>query len=489
MTTNATYIVKVGGVTAHVIAGTLNVNNTIGQRSTCTFTAWDATGLISWGQGTRVQVYDLNNTLVYGGFLEQDKITKPGFSALLQHQVTCKDYHYLADKRLAARSYLLQTAGSIVIDLINNYLSAEGVTFTSASIVAGATLPEVVFNYELVSKCIDAIATQTGYWWQIDNNKVLWFQPYGGLNAPFALDGTTVSQDDKLVYTNGNPQYVNRQFVTGGWDQTNTQTETRHGDGVSQAFALSYQVSRNLVSITLNGVAQTVGIKGVQTGYQWYAAEGDQTIAQDPSGTILISTDTLVITYRGRYPVVALAANDALITSQVSLEGGGTGYVESKYHNAKVKTLSGAFQIAASLLAHYGQKMRTVSWQMRASAAAGLQQGQLMTVNLPMLSPDLANLSMLIQSIEYTDNIDAINMWAIITAVGSPYDVTWQTFFQNLANQAQPQDAINIGDGGVLAVLTQWAALWNWTGTFTATKYTCLLCSASNPCGVTKIVC
>ncbi len=489
MTTNSTYLVKVAGTAANVEAGSLTIDNTIGQRSTCTFTAWDTTGLISWNQGTQVQVYDLNNTLIYGGFIEADKVIKPGYSPLVEHQVTCKDYHYLADKRLAARSYLNQTAGSIVFDLLDNYLSAEGVTFTSTSIATGATLPEVVFNYEMVSKCIDAIAQQTGYWWQIDVNKVLWFQPYGGQNAPFVLDGTTVGQDGILAYENGNPQYVNRQFVTGGWDKTNYQVETRHGDGVSQAFALSYQVSSDLVAITLNGVRQSVGVKGAQSGYQWYAAEGDQTIAQDPSGTILVSTDTLVITYKGRYPVVALAANDALISTQAALEGGGTGYVESKYHNAKIKSLQGAFQIASALLAHFGQKMRTLTWQMKATAAAGLQQGQLLTVNLPTLSPELSNLPMLIQSMEYTDGVDTVNMWCNLTAVGSPADVTWQTFFQNLANQQQPQDAINVGDDSVLAILTQWTALWGWAAAFTATGYSCLICGTSTLCGTGQIVC
>ena len=485
--TPKSYQVAIGGVLANVVAGTLTANNTIGQRSTLSCTAWDATGALTFDQGTQIQLYDTSNTLIYGGYIEADKIVKPGFSALLEHQLTCKDYHYLADKLLAARSHLNQTAGSIVIDLINNYLSSEGVTFTSASIAAGATLPEVVFNYEQVSKCIDAMATQTGYWWQIDTNKVLWFQPYGGQNAPFVLDGTTVSQDDKLAYENGNPQYVNRQFVTGGWDKTGLQTETRHGDGVSRAFAFSYQFSTDVPTVTVNGVGQTVAVKGAQTGYQWYYAEGDQTLAQDTSGTILISSDTLIVTYKGRYPVVALAQNNTLITTQQSLEGGGTGYVESKYHNAKVKSLAAAFQIGSSLLAHYGQKMRTLTWAMKAASAAGLLQGQLLTVNLTALG--LTHVSMLIQSVEYTDSIDGINMWCVLTAVGSPYDVTWQTFFQNLANQQQPQDAINVGDGGVLAILTQWSALWNWAASYTATKNTCPIIGNSTIIGPSLIIC
>ena len=486
MTTNQNYIVKVAGSVANVLAGTLDINNTIGQRSTCTFTAWDVTGSIIWFQGSHVEVYDLNNIKKYGGFVETDEMSKPGYSALLEHQVTCKDYHYLADKRLAARSYLNQTVGSAVLDLFNNYLVSEGVTITATSIAAGPMIPEIVFNYEQVSKCLDALATQAGYWWQIDENLVLWFQPYGGLNAPFTLDGTTVSQDDTLKFTEGNPNYVNRQFVTGSYDKTGFITETRKGDGVSRAFAMSYQFASDKASILVNGVAQTVGIKGAQTGFQFYYAEGDQTVAQDPSQMVLGTGDTLTVTYKGRYPVVALAQNNALITSQQGYEGLGTGYVESKHHNAKIKTLAGAFSVASALLGHYGQRMRQLTFQSKEKLITGLKQGQLLNVNLSMFN---LNTQMLVQTVEITDGVDDYNIWYIVTCVGSPYDVTWQTLFQNMSNQAEPQDNINISDDSALAILTQWSALWNWTGTFTATTYACLICNTSTLCGTGQIVC
>lgn len=484
MTTNAAFVVKVNGSPVNVIAGTLDANNTIGQRSMFTFQAWDVTGALVWDQGSHVELYDLNNNKVYGGFVEQDVITKPGYSSLLEHSVTCKDYHYLADKRLAARSYLNQQAGQIVLDLLDNYLASEGVTVTSTSISMGPTLPEVVFNYELVSKCIDAIAQQAGYWWQIDQNAVLYFQPYGAINAPYTIDGSTVALDDTLRLTVGNPQYVNRQFVTGGYDKTNTLTETRMGDGHSRAFALKYEVSADVPVIQVNGVSQTVNIKGRTSGYQWYYAEGDQTIAQDDAGTVLGIGDTLTVTYKGRYPIVALAQNNALITQQQTLEGMGTGYVDSKYTNKKIKTLAGGFQIASSLLAHYGQKMHQLTWRTKQS---GFQQGQLVQVNLPAFS---LNTQMLIQTVEITDGVDDYNIWYIITAVGSPIDVTWQTLFQNLANQSDPMDQVNVGDDGTLAILTQWSAAWGWTtGTLTPTSFTCFLCGNSTLCGASLICC
>jgi NAD(P)-dependent dehydrogenase (short-subunit alcohol dehydrogenase family) len=479
------YTININGVAATVLSGTVHIVNMIGQRSQATFQAYDSTGAVFYGQGSHVEIYDETAALVYAGFVERDRITKPGFQPLLIHDITCKDMHYLADKRLAASSYLLQAAGVIVLDLFNKYLSPEGVTVTPTSITLGAVISEAIFNYEPVSKCLDSLAQQTGYWWQIDQNKVLWFQPYGGIPAPWVLDGTQVDQIKGTVFEEGNPQYVNRQFATGSYDKTPTLTENTKGDGATRAFALGYQMSSAIPIIQVNGVAQTTGRKGQDSGFQWYYAEGDQTVTQDVSGALLTSSDTLTVTYRGRFPVVALAANNALIASQQTLENTGTGYVESKYHNARVTTLASAFGVASSLLSHYGARMRTLSFL---TQKKGLAQGQLLTVNLVAFG--LINTPMLIQSVEITDSIDELNYWFVVQAVGSPADITWQSYFQGLIQGTDLLDPVQVGANSVLAIITQWTAAWGWTtGALTQTQYTCPICGNATLCGNATIIC
>jgi hypothetical protein len=479
------YTININGVAANVMAGSMHLVNMIGQRSQATFQVWDATGAVFYGQGSHVEIYDETAALVYAGFVERDRITKPGFAALLIHDITCKDMHYLADKRLAASSYLLQPAGVIVLDLFNKYLSIEGVTVTASSVALGPTISEAIFNYEPVNKCLDAIAKQSGYWWQIDQNKVLFFQPYGAIPAPWVLDGTQVDQIKGTTFEEGNPQYVNRQFATGSYDKTPTLTESHKGDGVTRGFALGYQMAAGIPAISVDGVPQTLGRKGQDSGFQWYYAEGDQTVTQDSSGPLLNSTNTVTITYHGRFPVVALAANNALIASQKALENTGTGYVESKYHNSRVTTLAGAFGIASSLLAHYGSRMRTLSFL---TQKKGLAQGQQLLVNLVAFG--LVNTPMLIQSVEITDSVDELNYWFIVTCVGSPIDVTWQTYFQTVVEATNNLDPIQVGASAVVAIITQWTALWNWTtGTLNRSNYTCPICGNATLCGNSTIIC
>jgi len=490
------YVVKIAGAAVDVEAGTLDVTNEIGQRSQCTFTACTGTG-IHWDQGTQVQVYDDTGALRYSGFIDTSQTSKPGFAPILYHAVTCMDNHYLADKRLAFQSYLTVSAGSIVQSLWQNYLQPEGVTL--GPIAAGIIIPEAIWNGTQVSKALDWLAQQCGYWWQIDEQKRLWFQPYGGLSAPFTLDGTQVAQNDKLSITWGNRQYRNRQFLVGGKDRTSLQHETRHGDGTTRAFTLSYPVAiltgkdkttQQPRGIFVNGVQQTVASKTKTTTAQWYYAIADAVLAQDPSQPVLQSTDALDIWYEGEYPVVALAQNSALIAHQRQLEGGGTGYVEARESNTKIHTLAAGFQIAQAELAHYGQSMTTLVWAAPAARIPnGLATGQLLNVNLADF--DLSE-QMLVRSVEITDNTDNLNVWYIVTCIGSPYDVSWQTFFQTLLNQngaADTTDPANQDGSAILATLFQVQLARTPAATVTATTAACPICGPNTLCGPNTVVC
>lgn len=445
------YTVTVGGQVASVLAGTLDVRNEIGQRSTCSFTASDTAQTV-WYNGARVAISDLSGKLLYSGFLDNDTVTKPGFAPLLLHQIECRDWHYFADKRVAFRSYLNTTAGAIVTDLFQSYLKSEGITI--GAIANGATLPEVIINYGYISQALDSLAQQSGYWWEIDEFGQLWFQPYTGRPAPWVLDGSQADQTQNLSLVRGNPQYVNRQYVKGAFDATGPLTETFSGNG-TRSYTLRYEVS-SVQSVVINGATQTLGTKSGDTGKQVYYQVGDAVLALDSSTPLYGGGDSITVTYKGRYPIVALAQNGGLIATQKSREGVGTGYVESVYSDSKLHSLSAAFGIASSLLAHYGQDMTTLTFT---TAQSGLKQGQLLTANLPMFGTDMANRSMLIRSVEIADSQDGLNLWYTVDAIGSPYDVTWQSFFQNLANQGDdPADPLTIGDASTLVTLTPWTA-------------------------------
>lgn len=488
------YTMTIGGSPVNVESGTLDVINQIGQRSTGTVTTWSALG-VKYQYGTQVAVYDQNSTLVFLGYTSKDKATKLSRQGhgYLEHQITLMDLVYKADKRLVFASYLNTSAGSIVQNILNNYLASEGVTATASSIAAGPTITEVIWNGKQISAAITWLAQQSGYWWNIDLNNVLWFQPYGGLPAPFVLDGTTVDIDSNLSCTFGNDQFVNRQFVKGAYAETGILTESQHGDGSKRGFTLSYEIASTAakdLTIEVDSVVQSYGTKG-NTGEQWYVAVGDAVVAQDTGGTVLGSGDTLTVTYKGRYPVYGLAQNNSLIASQKSREGGGTGFVENMYSNTKVHTLSAANQDANALLSHYGQDMTQLEFDILASQGAGLTPGQLITVNLSDFS--LNNAQMLVSEVEITDSINEnFNIYYHVICVGSPLETAqWQTYWANLMNQqSDPTDLENIDDATGLAFFLTSQVSLSPTVVVHPTLATCALCSNSTLCGASSpVVC
>lgn len=489
----APYTMKIGGVSVNVITGSLDVQQQIGQRSTGRVKVWGALGTV-WQYGTQVQVFDDAGALVFSGYTTKDKARKPGGArqgtGLLEHDIQLMDNAYRADKRRVWKTYLQQTAGFIVGDLLAAYLAAEGVTKTAGSVATGPVITEVIWNgTKSVGEALTWLAQQAGYWWQIDRNGVLWFQPYGGLPAPFVLDGTQVDGTKDLSVEFGNDVYVNKQYTKGAFAQKGSKTaqlhETFKGNGSTRSFTLSYPV-HTVYQVLLNGADITVkALTKGSTGGQFYYAQGDAVLAQDTSQTVLATTDTLDVFYAGRYPVIASAQSNALITAQKAREGGGTGLVESTYSNTKVRTLAAAFQIAGALLSHYGQDATLLTF---ATQTKGLQPGQLLTVNLSDFG--LSNKGMLISSVAISDAIDGFNVWFIVQAVGSPVEsAQWQTYWQNLMNQSSdPSDLTDTSTSG-LALLLSSTVSSTWTGTVTPTKTACPIFSNATLFNTTTIFC
>jgi hypothetical protein len=478
------YTIQIAGVAVDALAGSLNIQGQIGQRSTGSVTVKSALG-VTYAYGTQISVSDETSALAYAGYITKDRAyrdagARQSDGGWLLHDLQLMDNCYRADKRLAFYTTLNRSAGLIVADLVASYLAAENVTYSAATVATGPTITEVIWNGKQVSACLDYLATQSGYWWNIDKNGVLYFLPYGGVSAPFILDGTQVDSAQNLSVTNGNTRYVNRQYVRGAYTQTGAQTATFHGDSLSRNWTLSYDIASTATSdltITLNGAAQTIGTKG-ETGSQFYVAIGDAVVAQDTGQTLLTSSDTLVVTYKGRYPILALAADAGLISAQKALEGGGTGYVEALYADTKVHLQSAAFQIAGGMLAHYGQTVTALEFD---TLTTGLADGQMLTVNLPDYG--LTNKQMLISGVTITDQKDAMNIWFHVLAVGSPYDVVhWQTWFQNVMNQqADLSELTDTSDGSILALFLASSTTLHLRATGTMPKVACTLFPATFP--------
>jgi hypothetical protein len=488
--TTSPYTATVGGSSVNIVAGSINIKQEIGQRSTGSVQVWSSLGTY-WAYGTQVLIYDETSVLVYAGYVSRDRATKSGARltrGYLEHELTLMDNAYRADKRVVYQRYTSRSAGAIAQDLVTRYLASEGVTYTTSSIATGPTISEKVWNGAQISEALNWLAAQAGYWWQIDESGVLWFQPYGGISAPFTLDGTQVDAFNVSVEY-GNDLYINKQYVDGSWAEKGSSSSQLHesfkGDGASRAFALSYPVN-TLYSVLLNSadVTAQVATKG-STGKQWYYAQGDPIIAQDPGQTVLISSDTLEVYYTGRYPVRAVAQNPALIAIQAAREGSGSsGIVEAVYSNSQVHSLTAAFQIANSLLSHYGQDMTVIQFDTK---TRGLAPGQLLTVNLSDFG--LSSTSMLIASVAISDQSDGYVIWYHVTAVAAVLEsAQWQTYWQNLMRQSTDSSDLTTADTSVALLLASTATHAH-SAMVTTTKVMCPIIDDSTIISNTLIIC
>lgn len=637
--------ITIGGVAVTIIEGSLSIDDAIGERSTAAFVVRDSAGASHYQKGPPVELRDDANALVFAGVIDSAQEQQPGSGTLLLHTIRCTDWHYLADKRIAAKAYESRYAGDVVRDLAETYLVPEGVTIwtelfringdswaeadwnkragtgtvapvsdtaadgssaleangyvwyalqqnltfnptklyrirarvrqvspapsgtyytyvgvegvagdgvtlinaagvnTSASqhylclsnttltpgdpfaeyvgyfrgnaptntqgphpdpfspaqlysgvafvrplfilgytgggvarldylvveelanIQQGPTIREAVVNYAPVTEALDGLAEKAGFIWWIDAAKALHFVERATYAAPWQAAAADMRQGSVTV-EHANPKYRNRQYIKGGRDVTDPQTESRKGDGDTRSFALGFPIAK-VPTVQVNAVAQTVGIKGIDTGKQWYWSKGDPVLTQDPTGVPLATTDTLSISYQGEYDIIVLSEDNAQIVGRQQVEGGGTGYVEDVADEPQTSNRDAAFQSANAKLKQYAQIGRRLRFRTRRT---GLAPGQLLAVNLPEHA--LNGTEMLIESVSISDEADVL--WYDVLAVEGPEQGSWSRMFKAMATRGQAfVERVNIGQDQTLIILQTFNEAWPWGETVTVTVFAC----------------
>lgn len=351
------------------------------------------------------------------------------------------------------------------------------------TIQEGPTVVYYTAPYIPGSKFMDDQGQLAGFYWHIDQYKVMWFQLPTTQVAPFTYDGTQGILGQQTI-ENASPLYRNAQWLLNIPDVTAPQSETRHGDGVARAFTMGYPLN-NVPVITVNGTTSTVGIKGIddQThSKHWYWAKGDPVIAQEANDAALISTDTLVVSYIGQW-VSTVYSSDVAATNALAALDGTSGIVEEAHQDATIQTSAAGFSLAAALLARYGVHGRQIVFKTR---VGGLLPGMLLNIN--MLSPgwQLGAAQALIEQVQ----TNIVGMWFeyTVTAIVGPFNQNWVQFYQHLAGLGQIVQG-SAGGNQTLNLVANFTATWTWAASFTATTHTCPVIASSLHCGPSVIVC
>jgi len=422
----------------------LRIHRVLGERAIADFTIYDEDGTGSYVEGEPVRV--IKNFfppflhMLFAGYISAIEHVRVPNTAIINHGVSCVGNAYLADKNLAAEAYEAKTAGFITDDLLTTYLVAEGVT--ERDIQAGVTIDKTIINYAKVTEALDSLAERSGYIWEIDMFKRLYFGLRYVEDAPFDVDSDIIKRGTLLV-RDASPLYRNRQFIRAGKGETASQTETSDGDGDKTSFPMGYPLA-TAPTVTVNAVGQSVGIKGVSVGSDVYWSKGDEVLifASAPGNGLQV-----VVTYIGLYDIIVMAEDAAAITARAAIEGG-SGVVAVMDDEPITNTRDAALTVARSKLAKYVEQGRAVEWSLY---DYGLEPGQLVVVDLP--ENNLNNAELLVETLDISEIAPDTPLYSI-RALRGPEMKDWSRFFQRLSKQkADVLDQLAIGSESVLIVL------------------------------------
>lgn len=363
------YSIYIGGVdrTTDVINQSIVVEDTLNDKSnTCSFRLMDLSGNGAPATDDEVIITLDSDDKLFGGYITGISLSKQS-TGLVEYSINCVDYTYILDRYLAHRSYQDSTDAEIISDLISRYCVGLGITTTN--VIEGVTINSIKFNYIQLSQCIRKIAQLTGRNWYIDYDKDVHYFPLTTNAAPFDIDSSTTTYNSLNISKDGS-QLKNRVYVRGGTKRSDPTTYSVKGDGVARQFPVPDKPHD--VSITVNGVSKTLGIKNVDTsGYDYYVNFQEKYIEQDSGLTILATTDTLAVTYTYDIPILVAIEDTTSIMEN--------GVKEFAIFDKTIDTTQAARDRASAELTDYANDIVEGSF---ITYETGFRSGQYININL-----------------------------------------------------------------------------------------------------------
>lgn len=426
----ATLVARIDGVDYPIEADTFRVDDRVDEPSTCTLAIITPDGL-HLDQGEPVEVWWDDSELLFSGAIAEPVEALWSPEQGLIHYLALEDWHYLAARRIVARGWTDTTCGDVIRDVIDEYLAADGVT--EGDIADGMHMEIAQANYVPATVVLDRMAQMAGFWWTIDAEKKLHFQPYEARVAPWHItpddDGgySALAPDVRVERVNGN--YRNRQYVRGVRDVTDVLVERHVADGQAQSWTVAYPLALE-PTIKVDGVPQTVGVRGIDDAAEldFYWSYASPVISQRLGLTPPTVGDVVEITYQGLFDVVVVSHDPDAVAHRQDVEGFGTGLVDAVVEEPDLASRMAAFDHAAAMLARYARPGRKLIYR---TDRPGLAPGQLQTVTIPR--HDLVDAEMLIERVD--PQVTGGRLEWTVTAVQGPIEGSWLKFFRLLAQQ------------------------------------------------------
>jgi hypothetical protein len=353
-----TYLIAGNPVT--VQKNSFSMTDRLSERTVASFVVLEPDSYIT--KGMEVTVSE-GSTVIFKGMVQKPKAQGDIYKTV---SVSCVDFSALVDKRVVAEAYDNTSAGDIVKDLILKYFSEEGIT--EGTIQDGPTITKAVFNYENGNATMNYICDVSGFYWGVDSDKKLNFFDKSTYMASTSLNDDSQNYKDLKVEENAD-NYRNRQYTRGGYAISSTQTRTFKGDGETQVFTMDLPIVEE-PTVKIDGVTKTVGIRGLETGFDFYWQKDNPTVSQDAGGTKLTSSNTLTVQFKGSYPIIVVAESSSEVDLRKSIEGG-SGIYENVVEETTLESKDAALEYTNGLLQKYGFIPKVVTFNTYEEVKAG----------------------------------------------------------------------------------------------------------------------
>ena len=340
--------------------------------STLTFSVLNYAGKATFANGNQVDLYE-NGVHIFGGTVTTVENVNDG-GKLIESLISCVDWSFRMNTKLVVKSYAAIDPADIVADILSNF--TDGTYNATTYVVRGGfNISTIKFNYEQVTTSIEKLAKQIGWEWYVDPDKNLhFFPPNAVANAPFGIDDTSGNLNwPTLDIAEDLTNMKNSVYVVGGtYVKTFTAVTTPDAyltDGTKTVFVLAYPYDKSAMTVTLNGVSQTIGTDQVTdptTVQVLYSDSGRFVRFTTVPGT----GQTVKIFGNAKVPILAHVQNSAAIVAY--------GEIQDVVIDQNIKSIDEAQERASAQINLYGGPIYTVKFD---TLKTGLVIGQTINVN------------------------------------------------------------------------------------------------------------
>ena len=360
--------------------GTIQVDKTLGGRSTLKFGTVHASWYPTVGESTSIIHQDTTTNLFSGSI---DEVTRrvPGDYTGSGHvfaDVAAVDWSQTFDRRITGgpTEWRDTAAGTIITELCAGLGAGEGIDISL--VAAGPTIPFFSVFYSTYREAFDAVAELASMAWIIRPDKKLVFFVPSAYSAPANI---TIANVTSIEARETREDYVNTVVVQVSNSLRDLATKTFTGDGATKVWELDYPAN-SVSKVRVDGVEKTLGIDGVDTGKDWYWQDGRLSVAQDDGAAASGVAAVIEVDYVGMESVVIGAANSGQVTARAAVEAN-TGKYERFLQSATPLTKADAQAKADAQIANSAALSTVVRYttnDVKEPAAKGFEPGQTQTI-------------------------------------------------------------------------------------------------------------